>query len=525
MPRYGGAAKKQKKFPGVKEYLKFREPKLFEIIERSGAIGALVPRRRQTGLTFLMPDKKTIKKIDDFLHSDEAEKAMKIIFSLIIPMPLSTPQHWAKIKDDITNNLNKKIPVKEVNKDHVVLEGSVKATINKDFTVFDEYGNQKRGNVFIWNLSGDMDFLNFEDSQRKYVGKDIQKEVKGSNEHETNVNITQFIEESIQHEKKAIEQGSGQSYESHMLNIVCNFITCVKEHNNEEYLIYAKEAICPCPITSFFMIFGSHGEQGMFPSQFLMDCIPQLPSAVDKPVDCLMDFCREHSDVSDTGLLLSQPDKVADEREELIDSLITTANVYTTTANVLDIYNELDNNNKLGELVDVLPNALHKKYSSNEGLHLRRDEARYLIYSYMKHNVKASPGVPMIRSDEFEQMCLTLKDIFGPNYRIDTKGKSSDHRIIKKLDELDQEDKTNFNAIKDFIEKCFLYMGCFTGKVTIYGSDEEIDVNYEYEMARDVYGSYENNEITISASTMREIKNIANSRNIPELSRILSQLD
>ena len=508
----GGASKKQTKFPRISSYLETHENEVYQLFEDSGTTHFLTPTRNQTGKTLMLPDAKLIKKIRNQIDSDNPEVATDMLMSLTIPLPLKTPEDWERMKKDIPTAYGNKIIFKSQDGKKVFVEGG-ELTLDTKFQPLERIGKSKRGDVFIWKLKGEIDYENAPQATMEFGGE-ISRDYKEE--------ITTFINDSL---KKEIDQiKDGDKNNSHILNIVCNFIAHIKRLEDQKLLTFVKESVCPEPLISFFMIFGSHSldDKTMFDSRFLCDVLPRLNGAVDKPVDYLMKFCTDHSDLRDAGLWFGNQKEVARVRAIIANNKLDNININNTATHIIKIYDDLDTKNTLGNLSNVLPQYLFEKYKKNPGLHLRRDEARYLLHSFYQ-NVHTVPHVRYLQVPEMEEMVRCVKQIYGSNYEIDSEKRHIFRAIVSKMSDLDKLSNNSIKVLEEFLESSFLFIPCYTGKVDIYGGDEDTE-NLEHRMANNIYDKYENNDFKLSDQSLVELRNYAEHMGDIELLRKIENM-
>jgi hypothetical protein len=243
-----------KKYPRIIDYLQRHQKPVYELIDSVAMHGSLTPRRGG-GITFLIPDKKLITKINKVLESDEPEKATDIISSLIITDCLNSTQDFKNKQQNIPTLIGKKLVVKSVSAKDVELEGGGKLTVNAKFQPFERSGNARRGNMAVWDLSGEVDYENapateFGDGPATIGGSSHLKRGGGSDTH-----LDNQIRQVIERERQLI--GSRQIDDirsSAMLSAVVNKLEEWKSSDDCKFKC-AMELIPGHPIPAFFLIF------------------------------------------------------------------------------------------------------------------------------------------------------------------------------------------------------------------------------------------------------------------------------
>ena len=115
---YGGATRPES-YCKITSYIQHNAPNLYENIQDLCLFG-LFNARGKNGVTFLLPDDKTLAKIDKLVGTD-ARKAVAMINALTIPMYLGSVSDFKANQSDIPNKLGNKLPIKDVSSNAVEL--------------------------------------------------------------------------------------------------------------------------------------------------------------------------------------------------------------------------------------------------------------------------------------------------------------------------------------------------------------------------------------------------------------------
>lgn len=129
-------AKQLKKFCRITKYIEKTDPKLHEILDDLCVLGSFRPRRGHNGITFILPSKETVAKLDKMRFSEDIDKGCDIVLAHIIHDFLPNAAAWNTKKSDIPNALNKKIEVKEVKGSKIILADGAELEQDAKFRTF-----------------------------------------------------------------------------------------------------------------------------------------------------------------------------------------------------------------------------------------------------------------------------------------------------------------------------------------------------------------------------------------------------
>lgn len=125
-------SKKVKKFCRVTKFLEQTDKDLYQALDDLCLFGLF--RTRGRGVTFLYPtDKSYRKKIIDHAYSNNPEKAVDMIRSLVLLDYLPSPNDFKNKKDDIPNALHKKLEVDTADAKEVKLKSGHKLVVDSSF--------------------------------------------------------------------------------------------------------------------------------------------------------------------------------------------------------------------------------------------------------------------------------------------------------------------------------------------------------------------------------------------------------
>lgn len=130
---YGSKDKAVQKYCGILKYIEQNYHDLYEAIDSLCLGGLFNPRGR--GITFLLPDESSIRKIVSQTYGADPQQAVSAIKSLIIPVYFASPKDLLETKFDIINLAREKIIVDSKSSgDNIVLSDKVKISIDSNFT-------------------------------------------------------------------------------------------------------------------------------------------------------------------------------------------------------------------------------------------------------------------------------------------------------------------------------------------------------------------------------------------------------
>jgi hypothetical protein len=128
---YDGGATKPESYCRIITYIQHNAPLLYENINDLCMFGVFNVRGN-SGVTFLMPDKETQKRIDKTVGQD-ARKAVSMINACIIPIYLPSIDDFMANKDDIPNKLGQKLPIEKITSSTILLQNGSKITRDNKF--------------------------------------------------------------------------------------------------------------------------------------------------------------------------------------------------------------------------------------------------------------------------------------------------------------------------------------------------------------------------------------------------------
>ena len=133
----------------ILNYLSHADVGLYNLLQDLCIGKMLIPRNGSPGITFLRPDDKMLKEIMKLAASDEPEKAIEALQSLVILDNLSNIKDFDEKKSDIPTYLRKKLLVTSVSGKKVTLQNNAVIVPDPGFTA-----RKDRSNISVYLISG-----------------------------------------------------------------------------------------------------------------------------------------------------------------------------------------------------------------------------------------------------------------------------------------------------------------------------------------------------------------------------------
>lgn len=211
------------------ELLNFIEnecPELFEIIQDLCLSRMFLLKKKIIGITFLIPDKELMQKIK-IMNNEDTEHLVPILQSLVLLMNLPTIRQFEKYMNDIPTFLQKKLPIKKIEKNKIILENG------SNITPTNKYNNYFRGPFSVYNISGDFVPLNSVDAD--YSNINNIRENKRTQHNEDNDEFSR--QELYQHLFNNYKKNKRDPF----LEVIISFYEWAEKNNNQELLQLIKE--------------------------------------------------------------------------------------------------------------------------------------------------------------------------------------------------------------------------------------------------------------------------------------------
>lgn len=238
---------KVKKFCKILKYIEQIDSELYQMIIDLCLERLFIPRGT-AGITFLYPKEKSYREeILSYGYSEDPEKAIQMLESLILLDYLPKPEDFILKKDDIPNALRQKIDVKSADVSSVHLGCGCKLAPDNKFVPMED-----RKNMAVYTLSGSGRIpLDAPKATMKYASKKrtrLQSKLGGG--YEMGGGFAEFYNKVKDDTIRAIE-ANGQT--DHMVNVVLSYLQYLKKNAPEQLRrLWHEGKITPIPLGTFF---------------------------------------------------------------------------------------------------------------------------------------------------------------------------------------------------------------------------------------------------------------------------------
>jgi hypothetical protein len=340
----------QKTYCSIRVWLEQHCPQFLKALTNHCLDGQLYPRRGTPGITLLLPDKKTIDKLQKELDSDSPDNAIMQVKTLILRDVLFVPDHFMIRKDDIPNALNQKLQVKSATSSSVELANGAKITIEKTFIPRDE-----KTNVMVYNYSGALQPIDGDPSSFKYQSKPRLEQSKKGGWGVVIGNGKQDLARAIESRARCLSMRSKEEYfkNNPYASAMSSLYNFMLKKAYTESSIKMLHLIEPCPEASFYGIVLPYTEK---PGPFDKEITDWITStgAINLSMNPLQDWVN----LCET--------KIEDPFDKIRNSVtVDKKNPYDT---ILQAYQEIPKIN----------NGFMNVYNDPE-LHMAADEMRFMI--------------------------------------------------------------------------------------------------------------------------------------------------
>lgn len=372
----------------------------------NGALGAtiqstcserLLSGGRKFGVTFIIPDKAFIARVDKLVDSDNIEdsaKACDMINSLIMRDGYKTTADWTS-RGAVSNALfdSQIVEVASTSPKEVVFKSGAKIVIDPDFK-----DSSSHKNLAVWKLvSGEMPITT--DKPMIRAAKNIKGKTGSympTTDHSQSLRFKIALAVENSYAVGRIQHDNGESGRDAFCEHVCSLLHFIMNVKSDHALMFGKIL----PVISFdkfdFYVLVEPHKHGI--AAYLIDDAVIAEWWQTKPA-CNVHDVREQVEKMLTegtdalvytdrlGLLA----KIAELRIPL------TKRVDSQPRSAVDAieadYNTLINTNSIGGLGPVYPESLIAYYRSEPGLKMLHDELRYLSYGAFYH-LESAPFEP-----------------------------------------------------------------------------------------------------------------------------------
>lgn len=194
------------------DYIKIKDPELYEVMERLCMQFALQAGRNMSGVTFLQPvDNNTRERIFDLANSeniDEMYEATHLLNAMIIKTNIASHREFHNNKDNIINRLDQKLEVANVHPNRIEFANGAHAIINPDFAKL----SQGESIYSLYSLTGELPINGNKSTARKQRsrGRRAHAHDDSDNEHLN----SRAIAETLEERHRILAETAGEYYEA-----------------------------------------------------------------------------------------------------------------------------------------------------------------------------------------------------------------------------------------------------------------------------------------------------------------------
>lgn len=367
---------KQEIYCSYINYLDDHYPEFREYLDRTCTKRSLrLPRDKGlSGITLLVPESKEIKSaMDKSLSSnDEAEfdKAPEMMRACIIYGHLPNTAAWKEQQDDIVTSLLKKLPVKEVAADHVILEGGCKIVPDEKFRQTEKSATK----VAVWIIKSGIPKVSATPAEFKHATKkQVKGSAEGANDASGDICMREVYMRTIMaaYECLIADSKCGKKvYRLPLLEYSASLIAFIMRH--DKYKQYLPDAMSVCNMGFSDIIFllepAYHGSK-LLPDDLIDEWWKERRTApIRSTYESAFAACQG------AAACFSQRNKLTHElnhiRKNKPVGLETFQELY-------GYYQSLSKENALFEVSNIFPERVAKRYRENPALKLNEDDRRF----------------------------------------------------------------------------------------------------------------------------------------------------
>ncbi|QJX72106.1 polyprotein [Faustovirus] len=409
-------SKKLRAFCNILDYLDEAEPEVAQLFRLTCMSGALSNLKGKPGLTLLLPsDAETRKKIAKLANSDnptEAMSANNILSAHVLKDVFKSPSDFANKRDDVPNLLNQHVEIDSINGDEVKFKSGAVAKLDKRFI------DSSRGSrLAVWSLKGEINVTSDKPAKLKYMKKKPGKEGGNGSNPATN-KLRRAIISAIENAyyldatnaSPRVDKVGGDDLTGELLAMdilpeytydilkpapisairdafleytlsLVNFVVNVRKDKKLFFDVIA-------PVLSlqkadiYNLLEPYKNDDHLIPDALVEDWWKTRPVFDFLSVaNQIPDLLNEGSKFSSAALYKSRMDILGEIdriRVEITDA--TQSNPRAIVDKIIEVYRELAENNRIGTIGNVFPDALAEHYRRNPLLKLLQDEMRYCGY-------------------------------------------------------------------------------------------------------------------------------------------------
>jgi hypothetical protein len=390
---------KKNKYSKISEWIEDHYSKLFDIMCNLSIEKSVDTNKIYSEITFLMPDKSLMSIIEQ-MYSEDFEKTINLIISLVVPIYIGTIDDFVKAsKNKTLGNKHKYLfpPIKDFNGKEVVFDnGMIITQASHKF---------KANKLAIWKISGTFPPNDTDDSVKETFTINIKRNDSSSkrsirDEHDDSRKIF-----AINIEKKADVIGT-QAY----LYAVVMLINAISKKKNVLNNIFP--IIDIDPIITFYLLIEPYKTSDFLVSSSIFT--PKLLNNITNYTGTVRN--KEYLNIlnseqlNDSNIYSKTPELV--EVINYIREYLLESTDIDIDKQVIKLYNTLEKNNEivyLDKYIDnIYPSDLFEHLKINTNKKLWQDQFRFFVSEFIR-NV-------LLKQQTYMSLGRYIMDNFSGNY-------------------------------------------------------------------------------------------------------------
>jgi hypothetical protein len=414
--------KKTVKYCRIFKWIEDRDAELSEAIRDLCMEGALAPNRSINGITFLMPSVASPirKDIVTKAYTKDADEAVRLIESLIIPDIFTSVNDFVNAKRPIGNKLGVKFTLDKSSKNEVHFKEFKIRLTEPNFSM--NTLHKKENIIAVWDLiDGSPPVTGDSYNAPKPVRP---KQVEGGDPAcETEIDrlassyrakFAESIELKFLDKIRTFNTRINNPY----LAIVLKLLKYLSTEHVEEY-IKIKPILDIDPIITFYILFEPYKTNGdyLISGDILSENVLKKVLTIGDFIDAAADYKAyiNQQIQMDEVQIFSNPVSIINNVQVIRGRLLNEVAPRDLKAKIIEIYNTFETNNRINGITPILPKSLHMHYAANHNKRLWQDEYRFIVGECIR-SMNAEPDVST-KINIFNNVCNTLKlQIPGNNY-------------------------------------------------------------------------------------------------------------
>lgn len=409
-------SKKLRAFCNILDYLDEAEPEVAQLFRLTCMAGALSNLKGKAGLTLLLPmDADTRKKIAKLANSDnptEAMSANNILSAHVLKDVFKSPSDFANKRDDVPNLLNQHVEIEGINGDEVKFKSGAVAKLDKRFI------DSSRGSrLSVWALKGEIPVTSDKPAKLKYMKKKPGKE-GGSASNPSSNKLRRAIISAIENAyyldatnaAPRVDKVGGDDLTGELMSLdilpeytydilkpapissirdafleytlsLVNFVVNVRKDKKLFFDVIAP--VLSLQKADIYNLLEPYKlDDHLIPDALVEDWWKTRPVFDFLSVaNQIPDLLNEGSKFSSAVIYKSRMDILGEIDRIRVDiTEATQSNPRAIVDKIVEVYRDLAENNRIGSISNVYPEALADHYRRNPLLKLLQDEMRYCGY-------------------------------------------------------------------------------------------------------------------------------------------------